>query len=565
MRLLPNISRRARRGFALLLVTIFTGISLLVLSSILNWTSSSAANTDRNTRYIAASGAAEAGIEKVCASLSRDFQTGGPSRVDANLSSYRDLAPSKEESADWADYTFEVGTSPLSVTRVTNWQYSDLNIRYRGLRGSNATYRVVSRAGLADTASRVQGTLRRDLVLANIPVFGFGIFYAVDLEVCPSASTTITGLVHGNGTNYFQPDSTLTFRSYVTSARTIIHGAHPEDPVFRTPGAINYSTDRDAGIVSLNFPIGTNNTPEVLRQLVEIPPGMEAATSPLGSLRFYNRADMVIRVGDTNVVTTSGAYNNFASSIPWTTTRLILATNIAFFDKRENRTIKTSQIDITALRNNYATFTALLGRNPRTIYVSDERSQTSLTAPGIRIVNGQTIPTAGLTIATPQPLYVAGHFNVPNSLAGSTNTTQSYPAAFVADAVTVLSRAWSDSVSGYDISWRRASATTVNAAVITGIVPTGNGYYSGGYENALRLLEDWRSRTLTFNGSVVVLYYSQYATAPWGASPDVYDTPTRKWNFDLNFMTASKLPPSTPELRVMFRGEWAILSSSAKL
>lgn len=565
MKLTPSNPRWDHRGFALLLVMIFTGISLLVLSSVMNWTSTSSAITDRNNRFIAASGAAEAGIEKVCAAMSRDFQQGGPSRVESNLTSYKNLAPTKDENPDWAAYTFEGGSSPLSVSRVVSWQFSELNIRYRGLRGSNATYRVVSRAGLNDQKNSVRGTLRRDLVLASIPVFGFGIFYAMDMEVCPSSSTTITGLVHGNGTNYFQPDSSLTFKSYVTSARSIIHGAHPEDPVFRTPGPISYATDRDAGIVSLNFPIGTNNSPEALRQLVEIPPAMESATGPLGSLRFYNRADLVILVRDTNVVTTSGSYNNFATSIPWTTTKLILATNVSFFDKRENRTIKTTQLDVTSLRTYYATFTSLLGRSPRTIYVADQRSQTSLTEPGIRLVNGQTIPSTGLTVATPNPLYVQGHFNAPSGYTGTTNTTLAYPAAFVADAVTVLSRNWSDSVSSYDLSWRVASSTTVNAAVITGIVPTGGGYYSGGYENSLRLLEDWSGRTLTFNGSIAVLYYSQFGAAPWGASPDVYNTPTRKWNFDLNFMTASKLPPSTPELRVMFRGEWAILSSNTTL
>ena len=560
-----QVQRHSESGFALLLVVVFTSASLLVLTSILNWTSTSATITDRGNRLMEASAAAEAGIEKVCAAISRDFQDGGINAVEANLATYRNLAPSAEEDPRWADYTFEGGSGPLSVTRVVPWSFSELNIRYRGLKGYNATYRVVARASSTSANDTVRGTLRRDLVLASIPIFGFGVFYAVDMEICPGASTVINGFVHANGTNYFQPDSGLTFSSYVTSARSIIHDAHPEDPVFRTAGTIRYQAERDAGVVSLNLPIGTNNSPDNLRAMVEIPPPLAGTNSPLGRLRYYNKADMIIRVTDTNVIATSGAYNNFATSIPWTYLSRFLKTNVVFFNKRENCQVVATEFDLNELRNNYVLFTFFLGRKFRAIYVADFRTQTSLTQPGIRLVNGLTLPPGGLTLATPNPLYVLGNFNVNNSHLGTTNTSLALPASLVADAVTVLSGAWNDTNAGGNLSSRRAVSTTINAAVITGIVPTGGGYYSGGYENTLRLLEDWRGQTLTFNGSMAVLYFSRFATSPWGASPDVYDVPTRKWNFDSGLLNEARLPPATPELRVMFRGEWAILASSASL
>ncbi len=570
--------QRRPRGFAILLVVVFTSISLLVLTSVLNWTASSANLTDRGNRFLRVTSAAEAALEKATAAISRDFQAGSVAAVDANLATYRDLIPTPAEDPAWADYEFQGGSGPISVTRLTPWSYGDLNIRYRGLRGYNSTYRLVARASQTHNASVVRGSLRRDLLLASIPVFSFGIFYASDLEICPGASTTISGFVHSNGTNYFQPDSGLTFAGTVTSSRAILHLPHPEDPVFRTPGVISYSADRESGVVSLNFPTGTNNSPAVLREIVEMPPTFETVGSPLGSLRYYNRADLIITIkprssrvprrprarATTRVVVeaTSGAYNNFSTVIPASTLSTFVTNGAQFFDKRENRTAMVTDIDLAQLRANYVNIASLLGRKFRTIYVVDFRAPTTASLPAIRLLNGLTLPPGGLTLVTPNPLYVKGHYNAFSGHLGTTNTSLTQPAALVADAVTVLSGAWSDANASLSLASRLAADTTVNAAVMTGIVPTGNGYYSGGYENTLRLLEDWRSRTLTYNGSTVVLFPSRAATSPWGASPDVYDVPTRRFNFDANFLTESRLPASTPELRVMFRGEWSILASS---
>ena len=159
-----------------------------------------------------------------------------------------------------------------------------------------------------------------------------------------------------------------------------------------------------------------------------------------------------------------------------------------------------------------------------------------------------------MTIATPNPLYLEGHYNVSASHVGTTNTTLAVPAAIVCDAITVLSPAWNDTNSARGLSYRRADSTTINAAIIAGVVPTRGGYYSGGVENLLRLLEDWSGRTLTFNGSMVALYESKTATAPWGASAEVYNAASRNWSWDGNLAAVNKFPPGTPYLRTVIRG-----------
>jgi hypothetical protein len=104
----------------------------------------------------------------------------------------------------------------------------------------------------------------------------------------------------------------------------------------------------------------------------------------------------------------------------------------------------------------------------------------------------------------------------------------------------------------------------VNAALLGGIVKTArqgnNKFYSGGAENFIRLLENWSDKTLTYNGSMVVMFESQHATSFWKEphANNYYLAPTRKWAFDINFLDQTKLPPGTPQVRKLVRGQWTI-------
>jgi len=126
------------------------------------------------------------------------------------------------------------------------------------------------------------------------------------------------------------------------------------------------------------------------------------------------------------------------------------------------------------------------------------------------------------------------------------------------DSITVLSDSWQDSTT---TRLPTPASTTVNAAMLEGIVasnPNISANYSGGVENFMRLLENWNGNTLTYNGSIVVLFYSQWATNSWvpPGSGGYYQPPTRNWAFDLNFKNATKLPPLTPNSKAMIRGNW---------
>ena len=48
--------------------------------------------------------------------------------------------------------------------------------------------------------------------------------------------------------------------------------------------------------------------------------------------------------------------------------------------------------------------------------------------------------------------------------------------------------------------------------------------------------------TLTYNGSIVVMYPSQYATNYWIGPGTYYNPPNRQWGFDVNFMARTSQP-----------------------
>ena len=125
----------------------------------------------------------------------------------------------------------------------------------------------------------------------------------------------------------------------------------------------------------------------------------------------------------------------------------------------------------------------------------------------------------------------------------------------IADAVNILSNAWLDANSGAALSSRIASNTTVNTAIVSGIVPSGSGFYSGGAENFPRFLEDWSSKTFTYYGSMVELYQSQQSVGYWG-SANVYSPPIRQWYFDTGFYTYS--PPGSLMIYSYVKGQWAL-------
>lgn len=191
----------------------------------------------------------------------------------------------------------------------------------------------------------------------------------------------------------------------------------------------------------------------------------------------------------------------------------------------------------------------------------------TLTQPGVVLTNGAVLPPQGLSIATPDPAYIAGNWNVQSSTnagspsdAGSSDVTHTLPSAIYSDAITILSQNWNPSNSAAALSFRTATNDTVNAAFLTGNVPSDGTTYSGGVENFPRFLENWTGSTFTYNGSMVCMFDSQIANAPYPGTGTVYNPPIRNWAFDTNFSDPSKDPPLMPQVITVQRSRWALLA-----
>src|SRR5947208_4549030 len=356
-------------GFSLALVLVFTGVLFLLLSGVLALTTANGNLTQRYNEYYDSVAAAEAATEKVVTSMARDFQNSGVSGVDGNLANYGATIPTSTEVSDWGSYQFNDpsgGPNATYVTKLTLWQYTNLNWKYTGFKGSNSTYRIISNARNTTSGYGITSAVKQELQLASIPLFEFGVFYALDMELCAlNTDFTVPGRVHCNGTIYSMPNQVaVTFAGDVTAAQKILPTKSPTDGSSwsRTLGTNIYQGEHDWNASSLNIPLGTNNNPTNLHALIEIPPSPDASTL-LGQQRYYNKADLIILVSNTNVTSTSGAYNSFSTPVPWSNISSFVNTNVSFRNERETKTVQATQIDVAKFAANptYNKLSSLLG------------------------------------------------------------------------------------------------------------------------------------------------------------------------------------------------------------
>jgi len=588
-RLHPVGSRRARGGWALLVTLALTACAAMVMAGVLNWTNNSSWVVARNNEYYATSYAAEAATEKALSGMIQDYQNGGWGLVTSKLSTYSNAVPNSTDSAYWANYTFSGGPGQVNKTVInlvnpTNIVY--LGAPYQGLMMEAWQYEIISTASNFSSGYGIAAAVGQQINLGVIPIFQFAIFYQTTMEIDPGATMTITGLVHGNTNIYIDPPGALTFSNSVSASGSIIMTENPLDPTSgrATVGTATFDGSELSGVSPLNLPVGTNtsgtgtNNVEVILQ---IPPTGVGPSSSGGSNYLYNQADMIILVSNSSVTVTSGPNNASSPSAAiftnnaWTN---FLSTNSGnqFYDQRDSLTVQAVDLDVGNLAHWAATNRTILGpqstnlgRQIESVYIADFRATNSSTQPGIVLTNGMTLPNLGLAVVTPEPLYIKGNYNVSTNLAGpatntgTANTSQTFPAAIYADAITVLSSAWNNANGSASYTTRVPANDTVNAAFLTGIVPSNGTYYSGGVENFPRLLENWSGYTLTYNGSMVAMFNSVYATAPWQQTGVYYQPPTRQWAFDVNFNNPAKLPPLTPKVLDVNRSAWSFLNTNS--
>jgi hypothetical protein len=455
-------------------------------------------------------------------------------------------------------------------------------------------------------------------LLQTWPVFEFGVFYNLDLEINPYSVFGVGGSVWCNGNIYNSPSGRLVYFLPVYATGNVYYTRDPNDTSSSPAGnAANviYSTAymTNTGPIihefSLTLSVGNGgNTLSNANAILQLPPAAYAvsgapAYTAAGQVYLYNSSDLIISnpaTGGTPInrgTNITVYYENQNMTPPFTlvpgdvpiytniathTTNYTYSfvTNATFYDYRENKTVNAIQIDVAAFNTwltnssargglvfDFENYSGSTSKNHHiwSIYAYNSVPMTGNTMPGVRVKNGQLLPPSGLTISTPDPLYVMGdynietNFNAPSSQQSRVVPDATYirPAALMCDAITVLSTNYQDSWSFSTSLSSRVPITqhsgdtlmTFNAAILTGIVPSANGYYSGGLENYIRLLENWPTPDSICNtGSQVAMFASQFATNHYVSSGTYYNAPALDFGFDSNFLNFYQLPPLTPEV-----------------
>lgn len=468
----------------------------------------------------------------------------------------------------------------------------------------NLTFNYVASASvtLQTATGPVTTNVRRVFQQEQISPWNYAIFYMDPLEIHPGAIQNIGGWVHTNSTLYTASDK-LNFENKVTYGNDWSVGWHPKDPRFKQQAySPTYPTNlppaRDGqkepfGLDSGNIfnpdpkeaPLNKNN--DGWRELIE--PPVAGHPDPLDEQRYHAQASVRIEISDSPAPNTVTITNKNGVILPGSPSDPDYVTNNELYamfagaistgntiqDNREAALVRLVTLDIGQIIDSTTGKYKVPGFKP-IIYITDTSAGAGANR-GIRLKGGRSIPKGGLTVASANPVYIQGDFNTgsnppsntgdPTKPQGKTTMPQGttppggdytrQPCAVLGDAVNILSNAWDDNFAA-NLSARVASHTTVNAAIVSGIVPTGtNGAYSGGAENFPRFLESWSNKRFTYYGSMVQLYNSQQAIGNWrNTGTDVYNAPLRRWYFDRNFKTNP--PPGALVIYNYVKGRWSL-------
>jgi hypothetical protein len=187
---------------------------------------------------------------------------------------------------------------------------------------------------------------------------------------------------------------------------------------------------------------------------------------------------------------------------------------------------------------------------------------------GLKLVNGAlgNVPTkpdgtGGFTVSSENIVYIVGNYNANDAGFGDPHAA----ASVVADTVSFLSKDWQDWHSWVHPTYvgsstlRMATTSYYRLAIAAGKNinwPHPSGWTTaqdfgldGGTHNFLRYLERWSGQTFNYRGSLVSLYYSEYANGIYTCCNTIYSPPTRDYAFDTDFLDLDKLPPGTPRFR----------------
>ncbi|HLG42260.1 MAG TPA: hypothetical protein VI643_02760, partial [Planctomycetota bacterium] len=316
------------------------------------------------------------------------------------------------------------GVSVLfSIVQVgSDWSETDP----AGLMTLNRQFEIVATARFDGSFARVS----RVVVAGAQPLFQFVAFYDGDLETQPGPAMTLHGRIHTNSDLHIGSNATLTVDSeYVHSAGGMFRhrkengAAMPGIVSVRVAGTSLYEDwetaleSSAAGWVAgaTSKWNGTVKDGAMGIGRMEIP--QPQSIQPNGY--FHQNAGLVI---EDNKVFSGGT--DITSSLPAGTISTTL-----IYDARESVYVPVSKLDMDLLKES--------GYYPANGLLYAHRTSSSASNPqGLMLTNGANLGGA-MTVVSPDPVYIRGDYN----------SVEKKPAAVIADAVNLLSNAWTNTKS----------------------------------------------------------------------------------------------------------------------
>jgi len=613
--------RHKQSGATIVVVISVMATLAIFTAAALDYTLTTAKNVERSNKL-----AAETAIANGCLQLQfmnwREISRTSSGQGLAGSAFSGIALPTQAEFANVPNFTATTGSG--SNYTVSNYKITALSPQLQplassvlpapalGMSGSNQTYfyKATVTVNMPDRGPNVTLNACQIFEQQYQNPWQWAIFYMDPLEIDPGSAMTVDGWVQTNS-SLWTGFSSLTFGGQVTYGTTWTIGFMPADgehygsytpasPSWQ-PGLPPQQGTPTASPFGLNASLfnttDSNPNNDGYAELIQVP--NTNYSDPLSTERYFNNAGVKVLMNSSGSTITATVYDN--STLPSvtggslgttigtvtysggsTTTaatggdtgyqKALLNTmssaltfNQTIQDARQGATVALTELNVSKITTSLTSGTLhnYSSNFNQVIYIADQAASAT-NQRAIELTNGSTLPTNGLTVASQNPVYVAGDYNTgtnPPSNSGDTSqpTGTGYtrqPASIVCDAVDILSNSWTNAESTNSISGRVASNTTVNAAIIAGIVPTGSAgdNYSGGAPNFPRFLEDWSSSTFTYYGSMVELFSSQQATAPFSEASTIYKWPTRVWHFDTNFQ--SHPPPGSIMVVTYLKGQW---------
>jgi hypothetical protein len=230
------VSRKGRKGTALLLVLPLIAVLALVSARLLSWMQTEVRINDRHILRQQALIAAESALEYGAAQLAWRFEHSAGVPNDDLMASNNPLVLPPSITTHFADSRvlsnelfLQGGLVPpgkwMFIENTPGNEFDPLKGRYAFVREIEIYARGVAQNPGSQIRNPVKAYAREVFQVRDAPLFGHAIFYNSTLEINPGEDLQINGPVHANGDIYIGAKSSADLRIYssLTSAGSIFH------------------------------------------------------------------------------------------------------------------------------------------------------------------------------------------------------------------------------------------------------------------------------------------------------------------------------------------------------